>query len=177
LRLSLVWAQVVFCALTGVALAKPTASHDPALISDFRVGVFCSPDETYTTDARGTIKGSVERYHRSPRLVWETQTIPAIDHILFGVEGRETPASHAIVTITVRHPPLGPGRVKVESWETQMTGAHTTFHGYEIGLSDGNPKGKWTITGTRGTKTLFQAEFQVVRPAKDASNPCTAPSS
>jgi hypothetical protein len=111
-----------------------------------------------------TIKGTVDRYSANPVLLTETQTIPALDGLMFGVMGRESPPSPADVIITVDHPPLGPQRTRQESWKTQMQGRHSTFHGYYLGQSDGNPRGRWTITGTRAGLKLFSIEFEVVSP-------------
>lgn len=127
-------------------------------------GIFCQRPADYVTKDADTVKGSVERHLANPVQLKQTQTIPAIDGLLFGVMGREDPSSAAEVTITVEHPPLGPDNTTDESWTTKMQGSRTTFHGYYLGLGDGNLIGDWTITATRGDKTLFSVEFQLVKP-------------
>ncbi len=160
------------CATASLAMAKPSASYNSGLIADFQVGIFCKPSESHDDAEGSTIKGTVQRFDNQPRLARRTQVIPAVDGIMFGVEARESPDSAANVTITVEHPPLGAKGLTHESWETRMSGTHTTFHGYYLGLSDGNPKGRWVITATRGKKTLFRAEFDVSGPAKPSKDPC-----
>ena len=150
--------------IPGTGLAEPAAWHDPNLVADLSYGIYCNrPPDSLSVD-EDTIKGAVGRYSANPTLVRKTQTIPAIDDLLFGVIGREQPPSAANVTIVVDHPPLGPEGNTRESWVTQMNGNHPTFHGYYFDLIDGNPVGAWTITGTRGRKTLFKVQFDVVRP-------------
>lgn len=150
----------------GAAHADPAVWHDPKLVTDISFGIFCQRPADYVTKDADTVKGSVERHLSNPVQLKHTQTIPAIDGLLFGVMGREDPSSASEVIIVVEHPPLGPSGATRESWTTEMQGNRTTFHGYYLGLSDGNPIGDWTITATRGDKTLFSVEFQLVKPGK-----------
>lgn len=157
---------LVACETTVETAAPPTAWHDPDKISDFRVGIFCKEGRIVASAANQTIKGSVDRFANKKRVPFAraTQRIPAVDQLLFGVEGRETPPSPDVVTITVKHPALGPQKVVRESWTTNMEGNRVTFHGYYLGLADGNPEGQWTIEGTRAGELLFEAKFNVVPP-------------
>jgi len=143
--------------------ADPAARFDAKRVAEVSFGIFCErPPATASTD-KDTIKGTVERYASNPALWDKTQTIPAVDGLLFGVLGREDPSSSAPVTIVVDHPPLGSRRTTRESWETEMQGDRITFHGYYLGLSDGSPVGDWTITAIRGGRELFAVEFEVVK--------------
>jgi Domain of unknown function (DUF3859) len=165
--LALLWLAV--CA--GPLLADQGASYDSKRIASMEVGIFCRGEVGASPSPEsGTIKGTVERLDGNPPLVKKTRTVPAIDQITFGVEAQEA-VENGVVTITVTHPPLGPGRVTTERWETQMDTARTTVHTYYLGLSDGNPVGRWTIVGSVGSRTLFQAKFDVV-PRKSAKDPC-----
>lgn len=155
--------------------AEPTSTYDPDRIADFSVGIFCPPEKSHKTEAHDTIPGEISRYEDSPVPVRKTQTVPAIDGISFGIEGRESQASPADVTIVVDHPAMGSDLVTSESWTTQMEAQRITFHGYFLGLSDGNPNGRWTITGVRDGQVLFRTEFDVVSvKTLDSSqeNPC-----
>lgn len=165
--LALLWLSV--CA--GPVLADQSASYDSKRIASMEVGIFCRGEVGASQSAEsGTIKGTVERLDGNPPLVKKTRTVPAIDQITFGVEAQEA-VENGVVTITVTHPPLGAGRVTTEQWETQMDTGRSTVHSYYLGLSDGNPVGRWTIVGSVGSRTLFQAEFDVV-PRKGAKDPC-----
>jgi hypothetical protein len=165
--LALLWLSV--CA--DPVLADQSVTYDSRRIASMEVGIFCRGEVGATPSAgSGTIKGTVERLDANPPLVKKTRSVPAIDQITFGVEAREA-VENGVVTITVTHPPLGAGRVTTEHWETQMDPARTTVHSYYLGLSDGNPVGRWTIVGSVGSRTLFQAEFDVV-PRKGAKDPC-----
>lgn len=155
----------------GHAFAGPSAGYDGKRIASMDVGIFCRDGVGASrSEESDTIKGTVDRLDRNPTLVKQTQAIPAIDQIMFGVEAREA-LENGVVTITVTHPPLGRDRVTSESWETQMDPSATTVHSYYLGLSDGNPVGRWSIVGTARGRLLFEAEFDVV-PRKGARNPC-----
>lgn len=164
--------QALAWTIASAGLAEEAPWYDPELIADFRVGIYCDPKVSETSSADDTIKGSVERLSGNPTFARGTTVVPAIDGINFGVEGRESPPSPETVTITVIHPPLGRNRVRKESWETQMQGNKVTYHGYFLGLSDGDPTGDWVITGTRSGKVLFKARFKVVKPSKKHFDPC-----
>lgn len=155
----------------GNAFAGPSVTYDAKRIASMDVGIFCRDGVGASrSDESGTIKGTVERLDRNPTLAKQTRTIPAIDQIMFGVEAREA-KENGVVTITVTHPPLGRDRVTSESWETQMDPSGTTVHSYYLGLSDGNPVGRWSIVATARGRVLFEAEFDVV-PRKGAKDPC-----
>ena len=87
---------------------------------------------------------------------------------MFGVLLRYRPRSEAEVTIRVDHPPLGPNWKSRESWKGVWSSDEVLFHSYTLDLGDGDPKGLWTITGTREGRHLFQVEFDVTYPTPAA---------
>ncbi|WP_299474527.1 DUF3859 domain-containing protein [Cypionkella sp.] len=155
-----------------MSLADGEVWSDPKRVVDVRVGIFCPPPVTSKSQSKNTISGDIARYSERPVLGRATNLIPAIDHILFGIEGRERPATGDAVTIEVTHPPLGAQGTRSESWTTYMRAGEASFSGYEIGLSDGKPLGKWTVSGTRNGKKPFSANFEVVKPSKTNFDPC-----
>lgn len=157
----------------GAVRAESGTWHDPALIAGFGAGIFCIVDPARTDEMVGdTIKGTVEFFsNEAPRLARETRTVPALERIYFGVEGRPTPPSADAVEITVTHPPLGWQGAVTETWQA-TDGGGRFFHGYYLGLSDGDPTGRWTISGTRAGVPLWRAEFEVVDPATGEVDPC-----
>jgi Domain of unknown function (DUF3859) len=163
-------------ALLGLSASSSIAEGSLLLsrehITDIAVGIFCKDGvgikQSYDPN---TIKGTVERMDRVPTLVRETQVIPAIDKILFGILAREK-VENGTVLITVTHPPLGAQGLTVESWETQMDPGKHTVHAYYLGLSDGSPLGRWTITGASNAGPVFYAEFDVVPVAPGEQDPC-----
>ncbi len=91
-------------------------------MTDISFGIFCQRPADYVTKDADTVKGSVERHLANPAQLKQTQTIPAIDGLLFGVMGREDPSSASEVIIVVEHPPLGRSGATRESWTTEMQG-------------------------------------------------------
>ena len=156
----------------SIVHSQPSTLQDPQRITDLAVGIFCKEGVgiSNSTDP-GTIKGTVERMDRAPLLVQETQYVPAIDQILFGFLAREK-VENGIVLITVTHPPLGPQGLTLESWETQMEMGRHTVHAYYLGLSDGNPVGRWTINGEANGSLFFYADFDVVPAVPGDTDPC-----
>lgn len=167
--------QVLLFSCLGIAQAgaQPLSSHNAKRITQFAVGIFCTEGVGVTnSNDPNTIKGTVERLDRTPLLVEETQTVPAIERITFGIVAREK-IENGTVLITVTHPPLGASGQIVESWTTDMSIGEQTMSAYYLGLSDGNPVGRWTITGTSGAVRLFYAEFDVVPTNGSTIDPCT----
>jgi len=161
----------------AVGWAEGQSWSDPKRVVNVRVGIFCPPPVTSKSEGKDTIRGDISRYDARPVLGRATNVIPAVDHILFGIEGRERPSTGDPVTIEVTHPPLGPNAVRHESWVTHLRAGEGSFSGYEIGLSDGNPLGTWVITGARKGRKLFSASFEVVRPSIVNFDPCTTEAS
>jgi Domain of unknown function (DUF3859) len=163
---------VVLAVYCTTGIAEPTdVWSDPGQVRDIKAGIFCTPPASSRSRAAGTIKGTVERFDETPVLAQETLRVPAIEGITFGVQGREARNFNGVVTITVTHPPLGPKGATRESWTTHMEPDRITMHAYFLGLSDGNPVGRWTVEARRGAKRLFHAGFDVV-PAGKAREPC-----
>ncbi|HQU67811.1 MAG TPA: DUF3859 domain-containing protein [Albidovulum sp.] len=173
----LVWAQILVCALSSSAAAEAQVWFDPKLVTDVRIGIFCSPDSPYLSSSPDTTKGTTERYSKNPVLVSKTQTIPAINRIMFGIETRQLFRSLPKVMVTIRHPPIGPSRARTERWESWPDDNQITSDGYILDPADGDLTGIWTISGTRGSEEVFRVAFKVVKPKKGDSNPCVAPSS
>lgn len=170
--LRLVLAALILSASPVAGRAEGESWSDPKRVANVRVGIFCPPSVTSKSDGADTIRGDISRYSDRPALGKSTNIIPAVDHILFGVEALERPTTGDAVVIDVTHPPLGPDGVRHESWVTHMRVGEGSFSGYELGLSDGSPMGRWTISGTRNGKKLFSASFEVVRPSKKHFDPC-----
>lgn len=154
------------------ALANPQAEHDAGRIASFAVGIFCMDGVGVApSTAPGTIKGTVNRMDRSPTLAIETQAVPAIDQLMFGVQAREA-VENGTVTITVNYPPLGKDGTTAKSWETEMETGSSNVHAYYLGLSDGDPVGRWSIVGMANDTLLFYAEFDVVPLSEGIEDPC-----
>jgi Domain of unknown function (DUF3859) len=146
--------------------AEPTARFDLNLISDVQAGIFCYRSPDYVTKDRVTIDGKVDRFDEAPDIVKQTQIIPAIDGLLFGVSGRGSSSSGVVVTLEIEHPPLGASGITRETWEAWYPNDRITMNGYTLGLDRGDPAGKWTLTAKQREKVVFQVEFDVVEASK-----------
>lgn len=154
----------------GTAQAEPVAKFDPKRISEVRAGIFCYRSPDYVTKDPVTIDGKVDRFDEAPDLVKQTQVIPAIDGLLFGVSGRGTSSSGVVVTMEVVHPPLGKTGITRETWDAWYPNDRITMNGYTLGLGRGSPLGVWTLTAKRKGKKVYEVEFEVVEPRASDKN-------
>ena len=150
--------------MANAGRADPLVSHDPNKVTDLTFGIFCASKPDCSTTEKDTISGSISRHDDTPRMLRRTQTIPAIDGLMFGVMLRFQPPSDTGFLLTVDHPPLGPNRKMHESWKSVWESNRTTFYTYQLGLGVGPPAGTWTISASRGGYHLFSVEFEVVLP-------------
>lgn len=150
----------------GPAKADPTASFNLNRISDVHAGIFCYRAPDYLTRDTETIDGTVDRFDTAPDLVKQTQVIPALDGLLFGVSGRGAPGGDLVVTMEVVHPPLGEKGITRETWEAWYPNDRITMNGYTLGLDRGSPIGTWTVSAKRNGKMVFEVQFEVVKAKK-----------
>ena len=148
----------------GAGRTDPVVWYDPGKVTDLSFGVFCPSAPESRSEANDTIFGSVGRHRDNPTLLQQTQTIPALDMLRFGVILRYRPPSSEIVNLRIVHPLLGSGGKTTETWTSRWNSEEMTFHGYTLGLADGSPVGRWTLTGTRSGQPLFSVDFDVVPP-------------
>ena len=146
----------------GQSLAEPVASYDPTQIKDFGFGIFCNRSADYVTKGETSIDDEVDRFDVAPPLIKQTQVIPAVDGLLFGVQAISKTPSEIVVTMVVKHPPLGDTRLTRETWESAIVGDRMTMNGYVIGLDQGNPFGTWTIKAVRQGRKVYEVTFEVV---------------
>lgn len=164
---ALISLSIAACLLpVGRGHAEPTARFDLNMLSDIQAGVFCYRSPDYVTKDRVTIDGKVDRFDEAPDIVKQTQVIPAIDGLLFGVSGRGSSSSGVVVTLEIEHPPLGDQGITRETWEAWYPNDRVTMNGYTLGLDRGNPVGKWILTAKQKKKVVFQVEFDVVEASK-----------
>lgn len=169
-------AILLFCVALSIlssvenAQAEPVAKFDLKRISEVRAGIFCYRSPDYVTQDSATIDGKVDRFDVAPDLVKQTQVIPAIDGLLFGVSGRGTSSSGLVVTMEIVHPPLGKAGVTREAWDAWYPNDRTTMNGYTLGLDRGSPLGVWTLTAKRNGKKVYEVVFEVVEPSATDKN-------
>ena len=79
--------------MANAGRADPLVSHDPNKVTDLTFGIFCASKPDCSTTEKDTISGSISRHDYTPRMLRRTQTIPAIDGLMFGVMLRFQPPS------------------------------------------------------------------------------------
>ena len=82
---------LALCGSVTVGWADGKSWSDPKRVVNVWVGIFCPPAVTSKSEGTDTISGDISRYKARPLLGRATNLIPAEDHILFGIEGRERP--------------------------------------------------------------------------------------
>jgi Domain of unknown function (DUF3859) len=160
----------------GFAASEPLSWHDPKQIKDFSFGIFCKRSSDYVTNDENAIEEKVERYNTAPPLVAQTQIVPALHGLMFGVQGLSARPSDMVVTMVVEHPPLGDNGVTRESWDAMVLTDQMTMNGYVVGLNFGSPIGTWTVSAFRSGRKVYEVEFEVVDATdkdRDDYDPCT----
>ena len=173
-RVSIIAALFLIGLLPAKGRSDPAAWHDPVLITDFTFGIFCYPPAKAIPNGDKSIEPIPKAQADIPVLLRETRSIPAIDGLLFGIMARERTATEANETIILDHPPLGAESATQEIWTTRIESDRSTFQGYFLRFSEGNPEGRWVFTALRDNRMLIQVQFDVTpaEPQPGLSGPC-----
>jgi hypothetical protein len=127
-------------------------------------GLFCAPDETGRREAPGTMSGWIHVPDTPVAMVTEGTVAPAVLGMGFGVRFQRSGADLAALRYEVRHPPMGPGAVTVQAWDsTSMGGAEDAIF-FQFDVAEELVTGPWEFRAFEGGRELFRAPFAVVAP-------------
>ena len=148
-----------------MAGAVPVAQTSTA-IAKLEAGVVCPPPAVGTSPAPGTVAGSTHIIEEEPPFVSNSQRVPAVIGIGFGVKALATDAAGLDgVTIVVTHPAMGAGSVQSQQFTTRISGLGPSITFYQFDYAYELLPGPWQMIAVRDGQVLYTVGFEVVPPA------------
>lgn len=127
-------------------------------------GIYCPADHVAREPAPDTESGYILLTDENPELALSTRVVPAYIGISFGIRIRlapDTPPGPYV--LTVRHPPVGPRQVTVESWNPALD-SRWGVRSFNFEFDRELVTGTWTFEVWQGDELLLRQSFQVVPP-------------
>lgn len=159
--------RALFCLAMLVGLAAPATAQvaKSAEVQSIQAGVVCPPESVGYREAPGTITGRAYVIDETPDFVAETHIVPAVIGVGFGVMLHGVPElSTEVVTVILRHPPMGPNGVTRQEYSSAISGAAPTFSFFQFDYPYELVQGRWSFEARKGDQLLYRAFFQVVAP-------------
>lgn len=133
-------------------------------MAEFTFGIYCPGDPIRRDEAPGTASGTINIVEAPPEFLVETQRIPAVPGVGFGILVGLKPGAVLDATVTVRHPPFTGSGVTEEFWVTNLDDSPSlngfTFeHAYEL------QPGLWTYSAAVEGIEIYRIDFEVVEPS------------
>lgn len=130
----------------------------------FSAGIYCPGEPVDRAEAPGTASGSINIVEPPSEFVVETQRIPAVPGVAFGVLVTLKEGLTYEATIVSSHPPFTGLDVAQEFWSStlddgQNLNGFTFEHDYEL------QPGTWTYAAMVDGELIYSVEFEVVDPA------------
>jgi hypothetical protein len=125
-------------------------------------GIFCAPAETGRREAPGTMSGWIHVPDGPVEMVAEGAVAPAVLGMGFGVRFQRAGAGLAELRFEVRHPPMEPGAVTIQSWESFSEAGVVDSIFFQFDVPEELVTGPWEFRAYAGGETLFRAPFVVV---------------
>lgn len=158
------------CAAALVAVAPLFVRADPLpttlsdTVADFSAGIYCPGAPLRRDAAPGTTSGSINIVDAPAEFLVETQLVPAVPGLGFGILITLLPGETRDVTVFVTHPPFGGSGDTQEMWttdfeDTPSLNGFTFEHGYEL------QPGAWTFRAEGPDGPIYEITFDVVPPA------------
>ena len=136
-------------------------------IAGLEIGVICPPEPVGSSPAPGTVAGTTHIIDEDPPFVSNTQIVPAVIGIGFGVKALAVDVGGLQdVILVVNHPPMRKEKIRAQSYQTRISGNAPSLTFYQFDYAYELVTGRWQMTAMQGDTVLYQASFDVVPPQK-----------
>lgn len=130
-------------------------------------GIYCPTDHVSKEPAPDTESGYILLTEGNPQLALTSRVVPAYIGLSFGLRIRLAPGTPPGPYIfTVRHPPVGPRQVTVESWDPALS-SNWGVRSFNFEFDRELVPGTWSFEVHQGDELLLRQSFEVV-PAMQA---------
>lgn len=137
---------------------------DQSIVS-LESGVICAPPSTGEAAAPNTVAGTTHIIDKAPPFVSTQNRVPAVLGLGFGVKSQsETLGGESGVTMTIRHPPMGPNGVTQQTYDTRISDITPSITFYQFDFDYELLPGHWQMEAVKAGRVLFRTSFTVVRP-------------
>ena len=156
--------SLALAALPAGAQALPADYVAPG-IRLIEAGIICAADPVGMQPAPDTLTGFVNTIRPDATFVSPSREIPAVPGLGFGVRTQAFLRLHDSITITVTHPPMGPGGATQQTYLSTIP-IGPRINGYFLEYERDLVPGDWTISASEGDVPLFAVHFTLVDPAE-----------
>jgi hypothetical protein len=165
---------LVLSALPALAADDPV--WDRAALAGIEWGIICAEDSGERAEAPETITGYIDIYAGEPQVVRQTQQVPTLAGLSFGVIVRTPPGGVDGITITVMHPPMQPSGATRQRW-TSAFDEEPSANFFTFDFPEERVPGAWRFVATQGDRVIYDVPFDVIdaSAAPGASDPCPGP--
>ena len=133
--------------------APAMADEISGQVSRWQAGVICASQF-----------GNGARPAEDIAFVAQTQVVPAVVGMGFGVRAQAQAPTGVAVTIVVDHPPFTPGGPTQQTYPTTMSGSAMSGFFYRFENQQEAAVGTWRVSALSGQTVLYSLDFDVVPP-------------
>ena len=134
-------------------------------IASLEAGVIYAPEAMGEAPAPGTIEGVTHIIHEEPPFAAVTRRVPAVLGVGFGTKSLAVdPDGVQGVFITVTHPPMGPNKIRSQTYESKLRGDSPSLTFFQFDHTYELVKGFWQFEATHDGRVLSRTTFEVVDP-------------
>ncbi|MCH2093716.1 MAG: DUF3859 domain-containing protein [Rhodobacteraceae bacterium] len=158
---------VLGCFLSSASSAATLSlAYDPERLA-LAQGVYCKQETVDTLAAPNTEAGEINLFERSPDFLAETNVIPALLGIGFGIKVETLDgAFYDPVEVTVTHPPFQHTGTTTQRYMSTIGGTGGSIVAYSFDIPRELAVGTWTFTVSTMDETLYTATFEIVAPGQ-----------
>lgn len=150
-----------------VAAAAPALAFTNPAPLEF--GVFCHMGANERQEAPDTVMGAINLTPNGNEIRWPQAQVPMAIGIGFGLWFDAGTMHPGGFTTEVLHPPMGPGRVKRESWQSfhsTQPGNERRYVGYSLEQPQELVPGVWRFRIVQGDDIIVEQQFTLVPPSQ-----------
>lgn len=152
----LVLGLVLAISTAAAAAVTPEPPVYSAKLTDFLVGVMCSPQVVDRAVAPNTALGYTNVVAEVPKFNFQQQVVPAALGVSFGVSFTSGRALAGVRNLTFR-----PGNATPDMYYSDLS-AKSTYRGFGFETPDELVLGQWRLESWQGEELLYRVDFEVV---------------
>ena len=158
---------VVMVALIPALLSAQTPQPDKTAsdVASFETGVICAPLTVGEAEAPGTVAGTTHIIEEEPPFVSLNNRVPAVLGIGFGAKTMvDDFAGIDDVTMTITHPPMGPGKATSQTYQSRISGIDPSLTFYQFDFDYELLPGIWQMQAEKDGRVIYRTTFEVLPP-------------
>lgn len=155
-------ARLFLAALAWTALATPGGADGHVPVHLLESGVICDIVLDGRREAPLTESGVLNLVRQDRHVDVVTTRVPARLGLSFGIRVRARAGAPQTARLVLSHPPMGGGRVRVQSWNVPLSPGDPAMSMFTFEKRYELVQGRWTFEMRAGNAVLARGRFDVV---------------